>query len=78
MVDQNITTFFDRIYDETYNKVFGYVTAKCGNTNDIADILQETYTEVYSVLIKKGQTYVHNYEAFVLKVAKQKFINTIL
>lgn len=72
MVDQNITTFFNKVYDETYKKVFGYVIAKCGDTNDIADILQETYTEVYSVMIKKGENYVNNYEAFILRVAKTK------
>lgn len=52
MVDQNIEALFNEIYDKTYKKVFSIVTAKCGNTSDIADIIQETYIEVYKVLIK--------------------------
>lgn len=72
MVDQNSTPFFNKIYEETYKKAFGYVTTKCGDTSDIADILQETYCEVYSVILKKGEDYIQNYEAFVLRVAKTK------
>jgi RNA polymerase sigma-70 factor (ECF subfamily) len=48
------------------------VTAKCGNTEDISDIMQEIYLEVYSVILKKGADYVKNTDAFVYKVAKAK------
>lgn len=72
VVDHNVTNYFNKIYYETYKKVFGYVTVKCSDTNDVSDILQDTYSEVYSVLIKKGTGYIDNYEAFVLRVAKTK------
>ncbi len=72
MADQIVTGFFNEIYDETYRKTLRYVTSKCGNTHDIADIVQEIYTEVYSVLVSKGTRYINNREAFVMQVAKAK------
>ena len=72
MVDQALTTFFNRIYDETYRKTLLYVTSKCGNTDDISDILQEIYIEVYSVIVEKGADYVKNEEAFVMQITKTK------
>ena len=72
MVDRQITTFFNKVYDDTYNKILTYVTGKCGNTEDIADIMQEIYLEVYIVFMKKGIEYVKNTDAFVYKVAKAK------
>lgn len=72
MVDQNVTNLFNDIYDSTNRKVIIYITAKCNNTDDISDIFQETYMELYSVLVKRGVNYIKNYEAFVMKIVKQK------
>jgi RNA polymerase sigma-70 factor (ECF subfamily) len=72
MIDQNVTTFFNKIYDETYRKTLLYVTSKCGSIDDIPDILQEIYIEVYSVTVKKGIDYVKNAEAFVMQLTKTK------
>lgn len=72
MVDQQITTLFNKVYDETYGKILTYVTGKCGNTEDISDIMQEIYLEVYTVFLKKGVKYIKNTDAFVYKVAKSK------
>jgi len=72
MVDRQITTFFNKVYDDTYNKILTYVTGKCGNSEDIADIMQETYLELYIVFVKKGIDYIKNIDAFVYKVAKAK------
>ena len=72
MVDQNATTLFNDIYDSTNRKVLVYITAKCGSPSDIHDIFQEVYTELYSVLIRKGPDYIQNSEAFVMRIARQK------
>jgi RNA polymerase sigma factor (sigma-70 family) len=72
MIDQNVTTFFNKIYDETYRKTLLYVTSKCGSIDDIPDMLQEIYIEVYSVIVKKGIDYVKNTEAFVMQITKTK------
>lgn len=70
MIDQN--TFFSELYDATHEKVLAYIIVKCGNTEDIADIFQETYTEVVSTIRRRGIAYLKNPEAFVMQIAKQK------
>lgn len=72
MVDQQITALFNAIYDDTYVHAARYVTARCGDTSDIADILQEIYLEVYRVLIRKGTRHIRNGQAFVMRIAKTK------
>jgi len=72
MVDQDITTFFNELYDKTYLRVVKYVTIKCSNPDDIADIVQEIYTEAYAVITKKGVNYINNENAFIMHLAKSK------
>jgi RNA polymerase sigma-70 factor (ECF subfamily) len=63
---------FDEIYNSTSKTVLAYITAKCRNTADIADIFQDTYLELCQVLSKRGADYVTNGKALVLRLAKQK------
>ena len=72
MVDPNITSRFNELYDSTQKAVLTFVTAKCRNTADIQDIVQETYVELYLLLIKRGVNYIQNANAIVLHIAKQK------
>lgn len=72
MVDQEVTSFFNEIYNTTNKRTLSYITAKCSNLSDINDILQETYMEVYAIIVKKGIDYIKNGEAFVIKIAKNK------
>lgn len=72
MSTQEISIYFDRIYNETYKKTAVYVTSRCGNPADITDILQEVYAELYWVLSAKGQSYIQMPEAFVMQLAKNK------
>ncbi len=72
MGSQELDTTFDQIYNQTYKKILHYVTARCGNSSDIADILQEIYAELYRVLVRRGTSYIHQPEAFVMQLAKAK------
>ena len=72
MSDPNAASRFDEIYNSTSKAVLVFITAKCGRTADISDIFQDTYMELYQVLIKRGTEYITNDRAFVLKIAKQK------
>lgn len=72
MVDQTIHSAFNKIYDATKRKTLIYITSKCRNPDDISDIFQETYAELFSVLSKRGEHYIKNEEAFVIKIANQK------
>ena len=72
MVDPDITSRFNAIYNSTSKAVLAFVTAKCRNTADIQDVVQETYVELYQLLIKRGVGYIKNDKAMVLHIAKQK------
>lgn len=72
MTNHDMETFFNELYESTHEKVLAYIIVKCGNTEDIADIFQETYAELVSVICKNGVEYLKNPEAFVMKLAKRK------
>jgi len=72
MSNPNIASRFEQIHNSTYKAAVAFITAKCKNTADIGDILQETYMELYKVLIKRGAEYITNDKAFVLRIAKHK------
>ena len=67
MLNPNIASRFDEIYNSTNKAVLAFITAKCGRTADIGDIFQETYMELYQILIKRGVEYVTNDKALVLR-----------
>jgi len=72
MVDPNITSRFNEIYDSTYKIVLSYVTAKCGNTADIRDIMQDIYLELYQIIAKRGVDYIKDEKSLCLRIARQK------
>ncbi|MDE6568314.1 MAG: sigma-70 family RNA polymerase sigma factor [Lachnospiraceae bacterium] len=72
MANQNQDVFFNELYDATHEKILAYIIVKCGNTEDVADIFQETYTEIVKVIRKHGIEYFKKPEAFVMQVAKKK------
>jgi RNA polymerase sigma-70 factor (ECF subfamily) len=72
MSNPSTVSRFDEIYNSTKKPVLAFITAKCGSIEDIGDIFQETYMELYRVLLKRGTDYITNDKAFVIKLAKQK------
>lgn len=72
MADQNSISFFESMYDATYPAAARYVARRCAEPARIADILQDTYAEVYAALLKKGPGYFRDPAAFVLHVARAK------
>ncbi len=72
MSTQKILKKFDKIYDETYSDTLKYILCKCSNLNDIDDIIQETYLELYKVL--KDQKEILNYKSYILAIARNKII----
>lgn len=72
MSNPNAASRFDEIYDSTSKPVLAFITARCRRTADINDIFQETYMELYQVLLKRGADYVTNDKALILRIAKRK------
>jgi RNA polymerase sigma factor (sigma-70 family) len=66
-----IDELFNKIYDQSYLAVMKYVSARTKCADDAADVVQETFLELYRVLVKKAG-YVNDYNAFVMSIAKRK------
>ena len=66
------STRFDEIYNSTNKQVRAFIMARCKRTADIADILQDTYLELYQVLTKRGVEYVTHEKALVMRIARSK------
>lgn len=70
MLDAPSLKQFNKIYDDTYNKVLKYIICKCSNIEDVNDIIQETYLEVYKSLIKEKN--IDNFDNYIIGIAKNK------
>ena len=44
---------FNEIYNKTYNQTLKYIICKCSNIEDVNDIIQETYLELYKAINNK-------------------------
>lgn len=47
MINQEALNKFNKLYDETYNDISKYVVCKCNNIDDVSDIIQNIYIDVY-------------------------------
>ncbi len=70
MIDQVNLKKFNYIYDKTYDNVLRFVICKCSNIDDVNDIIQEIYIEVYKKLLKNDD--INNIESYIIGIAKNK------
>lgn len=71
MADRQDTSF-NQIYDANYNSVIKFVITKVRNLDDVQDIVQDVFVELYQILGRKGADYIINPEALLIKIAKTK------
>mgnify|MGYP003300180965 CR=1 FL=1 len=62
-------TLFDKIYDETYQNVLKYVICKCSNIEDVKDIMQNIYVDLYKKINKIDN---NNIISYIMGIAKNK------
>ena len=70
MIDQLNLKQFDSIYEKTYNQVRKYIVCNCSNMDDVNDIIQESYLELYNA-IKKNKN-IENINKYLIGIAKNK------
>lgn len=63
---------FEEIYNLTYDKTLNYIVCKCSNIEDVNDILQDTYIELYKILERKEYIVLENYSNYIIGIAKKK------
>ena len=45
---------FNEFYKETYSNILRYIIIKCHNINDVNDIIQDVYLELWKIMNKKN------------------------
>lgn len=67
-----LADFFNEQYEQYYNNVVRFVVSKCSDIQDVQDIVQGVFVELYSIIQSKGINYISNMEAMLIKIAKNK------
>ena len=70
MSTQILLENFEKIYQETYERTLKYIICKCNNFDDINDIIQDTYVELYKNLKKKKILKVEKIEDYIIGISK--------
>lgn len=76
MSTQEELELFEQIYNETYKEVLKFVLYKCNSIDDVDDIIQETYFEVFKMLKKRKEVFDYNKLAYIITIAKNKVIKS--
>ena len=63
---------FNEIYNNTYNRTLRYIVCKCSNIDDVNDLIQETYIELYKKIKKNEHIMLENCQNYVIGIAKLK------
>lgn len=68
MGKKNITKEFEIIYQKTYYQTLKYVICKCHHLEDVNDLVQDSYVELYKRM-QKQNTNIENVEAYLIGIA---------
>lgn len=61
---------FDNIYNETYHTILRYIIGKCQNLDDVNEILQDSYVELYHTLQRKKALKLDDINAYLKGITK--------
>ncbi len=62
---------FETLYNTTYANTLKYVACHCSSIDDISDIMQEVYIELYKIF-KKKKLEINNINSYVIGIAKNR------
>ena len=63
---------FEELYNSTYKQTLNYIVCKCSNIEDVNDLLQDTYIELYKILQRKKYIVLENCQNYVIGIAKKR------
>lgn len=63
---------FEFLYNNTYKNILKYTICHCGNLDDVNDIIQDIYTELYQTIMNKKYIDLENVESYIIGIAKNK------
>lgn len=61
---------FEEIYANTYNSLLKFIVINCYNIDELNDIIQDTYVELYKIMKRKKEIHTENINAFICGIAK--------
>ena len=64
--------YIEKVYEETSSYLIKYITVKCRCTEDIQDILQNTYLGFIDTIQKHGYAGIFNPKHYLLRIAKRE------
>ena len=74
---ENNTKGIDEIYALYSANVTRYIVKNSGNNDDAADIFQESLIDIYNLAHKPSFVLTCPFEAFLITVAKRKWLNVL-
>ena len=63
---------FEEIYNSTYNNTLKYIVCNCSNIDDVNDIVQDTYVELYKILQKRKYIELEKVQNYIIGIAKNR------
>lgn len=63
---------FELLYHNTYNSILKYTICHCKNLDDVNDIIQDIYTDLYQTILNKKHIDLENVESYMIGIAKNK------
>lgn len=70
MSTQETLNKFDEIYYESYNTIVKYVICNCYNIEDVKDIVQNIYLDLYKTLLKNSS--INDINSYLFRITKNK------
>lgn len=61
---------FEEIYSKTYNNTLKYIICKCLNFEDVNELIQDSYMELYQALSNKKRIKVSDENAYMIGITK--------
>lgn len=61
---------FEEIYKKTYQNILKYVIVHCNNLEDVNDIIQDTYIELYKSIKKHKQLDIKEEMGYIIGICK--------
>ncbi len=70
MNNHSILDKFNEIYDQTYTNTLKFIILHCNDLDDVKDIIQDTYLDLYKYLSKKKNTAIEDINKYIIGISK--------
>ncbi len=68
----NPTSYFNDVYDATYDELRRYAVIKARRVQDVEDLLQNTYARFYQHICRHGSSVIENARSYLVTVLRRE------